>query len=412
MKTLIQKRSRLFLFFLSFFLYYSVNCGNYTINTGSTIFHTQPTTLTLLTGQIMMVNSDGIYLYNSELKNEVSLFNFTTKLTEPENVRMEQFSSKDGGYILIIAQQILYIFTKNGVLKYSYTPPYSKILVLYNKTGNDLYYILGDLTNPHGIGLYKFDLSTREIYEISINSFNSISYTNFGYSCATTAPTDINRLILTCIHLGYGSNGSSMFVKCFDVQNNFNDLTDYNAQEDITNNGNVVLSKTNEDKTKVFILMGSIDGNTVPYTHYKVYDVNLKNFSIRGNFNTSKCNQVTVAKFKLYYFRKTDELLFTCQDSGCVHYVFNIALNFSLIYSNSYYPNGGSYVNTFSMLYSSQQQKYLIIVDLSGKIVPVTLNDFETQGTVNEYDQIEEDEPDPYVHAEDEIKEEMKEVEE
>ena len=174
---------------------------------------------------------------------------------------MGQFSSEEGGY---------------------YNPPYSNILVPYNKTGNDLYYILGELNTEHTIGLFKFDLSTRKVYNISINNY-SIS-TNWGYSCLIIIPTDINRKVLGCF---YHSSDYNMRIKYLDVQNNLNELTDYYFQESVSTTSNLILSKSDENKKKVLLAL-----YVYPDVEFKIYDVDSKKL-IDGGKLENTCNDVT-----------------------------------------------------------------------------------------------------------------------
>ena len=74
--------------------------------------YTIPTSFTLLNGKIIMINSIGIFLYDSELENKTLIVNQNFELTDIRNCIFKQFSYYNDGYIMIIIKKIIYIFKK------------------------------------------------------------------------------------------------------------------------------------------------------------------------------------------------------------------------------------------------------------------------------------------------------------
>ena len=77
-----------------------------------------PTAYTLSNQNIVMVISDGIHFYNTDLieDNDKKIL-FEKEITlqsEFEKTTIAQFSEEDGGYIMIIVNDTLYFFQENG----------------------------------------------------------------------------------------------------------------------------------------------------------------------------------------------------------------------------------------------------------------------------------------------------------
>lgn len=118
------------------------------------IFHNIkfPSTLTLLSQCLIMVANDGIYYFNSDLKldesKKISFINPIVSKEENEKTTMVQFSENNGGYIMIIVKEILYILNYNGSqINYLNLSDYSidakhYSLIPYKRVDNFLYYLL------------------------------------------------------------------------------------------------------------------------------------------------------------------------------------------------------------------------------------------------------------------------------
>ena len=72
-----------------------------------------------------MVASDGIHFFISNLdEDQDKKINFENQITtseENDNVCIVQFSENDGGYIIILAMNILYFFYPDGTLINSFS---------------------------------------------------------------------------------------------------------------------------------------------------------------------------------------------------------------------------------------------------------------------------------------------------
>ena len=100
--------------FISLFLLYSQNQ-----RTISSLYF--PNILTLLNHNIIMVAQDGIHYFNSDLTNE----DFSKKVIFEKQIEsndmnsktaIAQFSSEEGGYIIVLALDIIYFLDSEGLL--------------------------------------------------------------------------------------------------------------------------------------------------------------------------------------------------------------------------------------------------------------------------------------------------------
>ena len=85
------------------------------LNQGNTTSPLYPRSLTLLDNSIALVANDGIHFYDEQFANEYTSKKISLSISE-ENIKkiaMAQFSAGDGGYILILALNTLYLFN-NG----------------------------------------------------------------------------------------------------------------------------------------------------------------------------------------------------------------------------------------------------------------------------------------------------------
>ena len=207
-----------------------------------------PTLLTLENDELILVNQNGIHFFDSKLVNEYSdkFIPFSeniTSNTENKKTTMAQFTPENGGYILIIAKDILYIFGSDGSKIHSlpineyftstnyYITPYKK------EEENYLYYIISykdDVTKKSiKINYFKFDLNSpfknEKLTTINLENGNEL----FGFNCIFMTPlisSGINYDILTCFYC----SSQNIYTSSFDPKNNFEKLDSFDYSTLIT----------------------------------------------------------------------------------------------------------------------------------------------------------------------------------
>ena len=247
--------------------------------------YSMPTAFTLLNGKIIMINSIGIFLYDSELENGTLIVNQNFELTDIRNCIFKQFSYYNDGYIMIIIKKIIYIFKKQGILFYQFdlSTFYDNTkykLIPYKKENNNLYYILCGLTNAI-INLYFFEFNLDNKINTKISNIDYSIYLkhntrNVGdFDCLMTKyPNNDEEEILTCLYT-LSNQGKFIHSISFKPENNFTELEDYHITKKLKELTKMIFLSLNEDKSKIFTI--SISAS---YVEYVIFDINKKIFRI------------------------------------------------------------------------------------------------------------------------------------
>ena len=80
-----------------------------------------PTSITLLNGNIFIIHSKGIDIYDSSMNYHVNhCLSFSSTLNEEDSRKtiISRFSERDHGYLISIIKDCLYIFDYNGTFLY------------------------------------------------------------------------------------------------------------------------------------------------------------------------------------------------------------------------------------------------------------------------------------------------------
>ena len=132
-----------------------------------------PSVLSLLNKGIVVVQTDGIHFYDSnKVEEESKQIKFERPITtdkENEKISMSQFPEKEGGFILILVKEKLYLIQSSGyILKEENLPEMTSLenikIIPYKEEENNLLYIISYKTNSKqfGFNYYKFDLINKK----------------------------------------------------------------------------------------------------------------------------------------------------------------------------------------------------------------------------------------------------------
>ena len=140
-----------------------------------------PSILTLISQKNVLVTSNGIHFYDSNLENEEKdkLIPLVIPVSDSFKTALAQFSENDGGYILVLAMEIIYFFKADGTIfstknltnlidsnYYCITP--------YKKENNNLYYIISYITRQDisiSLNIFEFGLISDENKSINLINF-------------------------------------------------------------------------------------------------------------------------------------------------------------------------------------------------------------------------------------------------
>ena len=236
-----------------------------------------PLSLSLLDYSNAVVAQDGIHFYDNSFEIENIGKNIAFRIdnnNELETVAMAQFSQENGGYIIILVKNIIYIFdsnknllkneTLNGIINGKHY-----CIIPYKKNNNNLNFIISyaDLTEgPKSIILANciFDISSPDsnlnIVKKSILALNAEGGNASvlqGVYCLLMCPLssfNINNDLLTCF--GGIEWEPKIFSRTFNPENNFveiESLRSYTTNPIMTYSVVYIEAKTNNKKSKALI---------------------------------------------------------------------------------------------------------------------------------------------------------------
>ena len=334
-----------------------------------------PSILTLLSHKNVLVTSNGIHFYDSKFESEEKDKFISLDISSSDSFKtsLAQFSENDGGYILVLAKEILYFFKADGTYVsnknladliasnyYCLTP--------YKKEDNNLYYIIsyvnrGDLSI--NLNIFKYSLISDE--NISINSikFNVImsQYNNNaqeipGVNCIFLFEPTYNYDVLTCFYsVQYPGQ---VHCRSFDPKNNYNEITEnfaiYNNDPEFYTHPDYASAVTNLEKRKALVFFVYVGG-----AYWMTFDFQ-NNFS-EVKYITDINLSHNYPKNRMYFCRQTKEFFIITElaTSSCKKYVLIFNKDFSFKYSNTITINQCYNSNYFAGFYKNGY--YFIVAD-------------------------------------------------
>ena len=192
-----------------------------------------PSVLSLNNQGLVAVEADGIHFYDSDKNEEITKkIKFESALISQEDtykISMTQFSENDGGFILILVIDKLFLIRETGeIIKEILLPEMKKLenmnIITYKEINNNLYYIISFKKNAkhYSFNYYKYDLiknSNSLINSKSLegikNKGNFISNDIHGESCLFMKELETEKDIFSCF-LGVGFP-AEIQVRTFDI---------------------------------------------------------------------------------------------------------------------------------------------------------------------------------------------------
>ena len=284
-----------------------------------------PNVFTLLNQNILLFDNHGIHIYNSDFTNEDSTkkCSFETNFPLPKDnskTTISQFSSQDGGDIMVLVLDKMYFLTCEGTKEgevdlsgeingehYSLNP--------YKKVGNELHYIISYIPQEgyqnFTIDYFKYNVQTGKNERIySKNIFpkvesNGVSPSSMtGVSCMFLSNSHFSYEIYTCFYSV--SFGVEIQAKSFDPENDFEVLEDYSSyyETGFTSLIPYLYAVPNENKQRVFVYFLF----SKPY--WITFDFD-NEFSTHISFNYNSDLYILDQYYmnKVFYFRQTHEIV-------------------------------------------------------------------------------------------------------
>ena len=254
-----------FFFLLSFLVTKTQEQYNEIISFNSS----HPNSLTLNNGNILIVAQKGIYLYNQSNYNISVIYEFPSDLYISNQIACTkttflQLPEKDGGYIIIFANDILYGLPPdaNSITTFGKTNEtnanYYSLSFFKIDENNNIFYTFGysDLSKKFRLSYYKLNIDSNSnelIYSKEHQSINSLGKleTNFhsGISCERMNHISLGRL-LVFFHDNRPNSGE-ISTSIFNPENNFQIISSIASIYIMIPSYSIIIKSRNPKKTEL-----------------------------------------------------------------------------------------------------------------------------------------------------------------
>ena len=337
--------------------------------------------ITILNGNNVCLERNGIFTYNSLLTKILFKYNFNISIITDQyefakNVIVEfKDVEKENDRIILcfINHSNLYTLSKEGKYLFNYK--------LEPKLQTSMNYVI----TP-----YKFDKEKMEYYfmisfpsatfiSIIYNKINIFYRTNeiinklnylpifmkegvypsidnkAGSSCEILFDKELND-VLTCFFIS-SSNHKYITSVSFSVENNFTVITNltYNIDDFNSENFKLIFSNKNE-KSKALVCFTKLDGEAGCFI-YNSTDYSLSKL----NFTFSDCGN-NVYSSNLYYFEKNQEFIFSCENDIKNISIIQISKDFNFSSLQSYEYGNSQNQYGYSIIYMDNLNIYNIYI--------------------------------------------------
>jgi len=340
----------------------------------NTLNYPYPNCIELNNGNVLIVFSSGVYVFNSDLTQVITKKEYESgfSLSGDENdMNVINLSKFDDGVIIAIIKTYLYIFSSTGYYIHHINlnddingaKYYSLIPIKYEENNNYFFAItfLASLLAKINIYYYKINISSKAYEQI-----NNLQYSNPLYEI-------LGDKELTCLLISKEENEIICFYKIliglfstsfiFDDDNNINiGFTQICINDRL---GGYYKSVANNDKTKALICYSNngIGGNCI------FYDIIENSFSKDIKY-FGKCQNVP-RDIHVYYFEETKEFIFSCV-YGMYLSIIKFDSDGNIIGENNFIENpnykflGTGYsVFSYSIIFLSKYSQYFIIYTIN-----------------------------------------------
>ena len=331
--------------------------------------------LLLQNKNLFITNSNGMYIYDTELQNLIKTTPYYGKEISDLNIEtiaeqslIAQFENENG-MIICLVLDTLYFFDNEGeylfkdnLPSYDYSKCHSNLLT-YKTDDNYNYYIITFIKDNSKLCIlyYKVnntnnELIHEEIFKPFYFDFPSISIIEIALGCGIMDSSTKGK-ILTCCFQTY--NGGFIIIQSFIIEKDFQVI------------GEDVYSKVESPDSKCIHSLVSENGKNLltfyrdnnEAGYYFIYDID-DNKIIKNEPLIKRCIN-DYKQFKLFYFKNSSEYIFACSQSAYDITVMKMDSDFNIINANNYSDSNyrtESNFYTFSIFYDTNN-KYVFIMD-------------------------------------------------
>ena len=310
----------------------------------------------------LICTEKGIYIYDSDFKNNLSSYIFTTEVTDKnsfEFVSIAQYPKEDGGQIVVLYKNKIYLFEQSGEIIVDTSINLTQngeyyTLELY-KDENDYNFIVGYINGKIFIGYYRFNIEDNSISEIiTINPKNDNSTYEgslIGMSCHIMCSKKFGK-VLTCFY----EKNNIFGIKSFYISN-FSSIDELPTIKNETLTLPILIhSDISEDKSKVLICYLKSSDQCGYCLHY---DINEHKISNVVKY-IDACSRYP-SSLNIFYSKKSKEYIFTCYSYNLNFTIVKFDENFNKIKSDTNIKLAECQVEFVSIIYSYKNNTYSFI---------------------------------------------------
>ena len=326
--------------------------------------------ITLKNGNIFIIHSSSIDIYDSTLKNKIKTIEtfFGNEIISNETyskIIIKKIISNNSEYLNCVINEKIYIFNSHGEKLYNSD---EKITLFQGEKyelrpikiiNNDYYYMLSYINENKNIQLLfgKFEEKSQKnnlLYNNPIIDYidnnKSFLIKNKLFTCQLMKNNSQTEKIICFYYLQ-----NTLQYSFIDIENYSFNKTNHNIIK-LPNGSNQIkeiISFTNFNKSQILICFNSIKGKGYCFT----YLINTNSHSKIIEY-ISNCKSQNFG-IKLDYKRETKQYLFSCLDEN--NYLNLVIFNNNFSYFNNYTINDFSFNYGYSIVYSYSRENYLII---------------------------------------------------
>ena len=336
----------------------------------NTLEYKYPNCIELNNGNILIIFSEGIYIYNSQLSEEIDHINYESNFTLGVNdLNLINLSKFDDGVVICIIKIYIYLFSSTG--EYIYHDDLSQYLqeniyyslVPHKIEGNKYYYVISYIDSSLKIIFYYYNINISEKTNNLINN-SSFTHTDSNYkicsqglTCQLMSPLNSENILICFYEITYpnGISVTSFQLDNYILQDNSIPII-YQSNEQY----GFFKSAITKDRKKALICHSN-NGNGGNCFFYNIIN---NTISQDIKYFTKCCN--VPRKMHVDYFAKTKEFIFSCSDGGLQMTIIKFDEEGKTILNNTtikpnYNFNSGYELYTFSILFISNYSQYSII---------------------------------------------------
>jgi len=337
-----------------------------------------PNSLTLNNGNILIVAEKGIYLYNQLNYNITIIKEFPSDLyISNENIATKttflQLPEKDGGYIIIFANDILYGLPPdaNSITTFGKTNEtdarYYSLSFFKVDENNNIFYTFGysDKNEKFRLSYYKLNINSNSnnlIYSKVHESINSLGnlQSNFivGITCERMNHISLGKL-LVCFHENRINSGE-VSISIFNPENNFEVISSIPTKYILISSYLILFKSTVSNNYKKSFVCYLYNFGSGAYCFFYNIDDNTYTEPIAYS-NYCKTNSMSI---RAYFFPMTNQFLFACGTISEFNFVlFNEEDNEPFLSTQKKNIEKCFSYESLSISFSSKDLNYLMIID-------------------------------------------------